>query len=375
MSIKEIQAKSILRKHRRVDSWFISGYGMNLYRGCTHNCAYCDGRSEKYQVDGEFGCDIAVKTNAVEVLRRELDPRRKRKPMKRSFVMLGGGVGDSYQPVEKKYGLTRKALNLLYEFNLPVHVLTKSTMIERDMDIIRKINEMSRALVSFSFSSVDDETSAVFEPGVPAPSERLRTLARFKSEGIACGMFLMPVIPFVTDRREFMEDSVRKARDAGLDYIVFGGMTLKEGRQKEYFIKNLEKYRPGLSAEYENIYRGGKWGEATGEYYGTINKAFNTIAKEYGMAKRIPASLFRDILAENDLVSVILDQMDYLLKLEGRKSPFGYASHVISGLERPLSSMGDALRTLKGIGPATERMILEILETKTASHYESLLRG
>lgn len=348
---------------------------MNLYRGCTHNCVYCDGRAEKYQVEGEFGSEIAVKTNAIDVLRRELDPRRKRKPLRRSFVMLGGGVGDSYQPADKKYQLTRKALNLLYEFNLPVHILTKSTLIERDMDIIKKINEMTRALVSFSFSSVDDETSAVFEPGVPSPSERLKTLVRFKNEGIACGMFLMPVIPFITDKREFMEDSVGKAFEACLDYVVFGGMTLKDGRQREYFAKTLERYQPGLTVEYDNIYKGGKWGEATGEYYGAIHKAFNAIATDYGMAKRIPASLFKDILAENDLVSVILDQLDCLLKLDGKKSPYGYAGYAVSRLDKPLSSMKGKLRDLKGIGRTTERIILEILETGTSSYYERLLRG
>ena len=108
--ISEIHAKSILRKQKKVESWFVSRYGMNLYRGCTHNCAYCDGRAEKYNVDGEFGKDIAVKSNALEVLRRELDPSRKRKPMPRGFMFVGGGVCDSYQPAEATYHLTRQKI-------------------------------------------------------------------------------------------------------------------------------------------------------------------------------------------------------------------------------------------------------------------------
>jgi len=79
--IREVEAKSIIRRHRRIDSWFLGGFGLNLYRGCAHNCAYCDGRSESYQVEGEFGRDIAVKTNALSILERELDPARKRKPL------------------------------------------------------------------------------------------------------------------------------------------------------------------------------------------------------------------------------------------------------------------------------------------------------
>ncbi|GAH53049.1 unnamed protein product [marine sediment metagenome] len=154
MTIREIEAKSILRKYKKIDSWFISRYGMNLYRGCTHNCIYCDGRAEGYYVDGEFGEDVTVKVNTIEILRRELDPKRKCTSFKRSFVMIGGGVGDSYQPIEEKYQLTQKVLELMDEYNFPVHILTKSTLIKRDIDILKKINKKNRAIVSFSFSSV-----------------------------------------------------------------------------------------------------------------------------------------------------------------------------------------------------------------------------
>jgi DNA repair photolyase len=167
---------------------------MNLYRGCAHNCVYCDGRSERYQVDGAFGENVVVKTNAVEILRRELKPIGRRVKLKPSFIIVGGGVGDSYQPVEEQYQLTRRTLQLLREYRWPVHILTKSTLVERDLDIIKRINQQKRAIVSFSFSSTDAETSAVFEPHVPPPSERLKTLAFFKRNGVACGMFLLPVI-------------------------------------------------------------------------------------------------------------------------------------------------------------------------------------
>jgi DNA repair photolyase len=373
MTIREIEAKSILRKHKKIDSWFISHYGMNLYRGCTHNCVYCDGRSEGYYVEGEFGEDITVKVNAIEVLSRELDPKRKRTPFKRSFIMVGGGVGDSYGPIEEKYQLTRKTLHLVYEHNFPVHLLTKSTLIKRDIDILKKINEQSRVVVSFSFSSVDDKISAIFEPGVPSPGERLKTLAFFKKEGIACGMFLLPVIPFITDTPKLMEESVGKAVDIGLDFIIFGGMTLKKGRQKDYFFNVLEKYYPHLVGEYENIYTGSKWGNATGEYYSSINQTFNKIAKKYKIPKRIPPLLYRDILSENDLVIVMLEHIDYFLKMEGKSSPYGYAAYSISKLKEPLSSMKSNLRRLKGVGKITEGIILEIIKTGSSTYYENLL--
>jgi DNA repair photolyase len=372
VTVKEIEAKSILRKNNKIDSWFISHYGMNLYRGCTHDCIYCDGRSEGYYVDGEFGKDVAVKINAIDVLRRELDSKRKRTPLKKSYMLVGGGVGDSYQPIEKKYELTRKTLQLLYENNWPVHLLTKSTLVKRDIDILKKINEKNRSIVSFSFSSADDKIGAIFEPGVPSPSERLETIEFFKDEGISCGMFLLPVIPFVTDKPNILEETIRQAKDAGVDFIIFGGMTLKEGKQKNYFFETLKKAYPELTTEYNHIYRGDKWGNAIGEYYESINQTFNVIAKKYKVPKRIPPALYKDILSENDLVIVILEHIDYLLKLEEKKSPYGYAAYSISKLNEPLSSIKNELRQIKGVGEVTERIILEILNTGNSSYYEKL---
>jgi len=375
VAVKEIKAKSVLRKHKRIDSWFLSQYGMNFYRGCSHNCIYCDGRSEGYYVEGEFGEDVWVKVNAIELLRKELDPRRKRIPLKKCFIMLGGGVGDSYQPVEKKYKLSRRALQLLYNFKLPVSILTKSTLIERDIDIIKKINERNRAIVSFSFSSVDDNISSIFEPGVPSPRERLKTLRLFKDEGISCGMFLMPVIPFLTDTPRIMDETIRKAKELDLNFIIFAGMTLKDGRQKEYFLDILKKNYPHLIPEYSNIYKKDIWGSPTGDYYKSIHTTFDMISKKYQIPRRIPSKLFNDILSENDLVTVILEQLEYLLKLQGKESSYRWAANSISKLTDPLSSMKKDLRRINGVGPTTERIILEILETGTSSYYEKLLTG
>lgn len=372
MAVREIQAKSILRRHKKIDSWFISHYSMNLYRGCIHNCTYCDGRYEGHHVEGTFGEDVVVKVNAVEVLRRELNPR---KSLKKSYMMPGGGVGDSYQPVEERYQLIRKTLRLLSEYRFPVHMLTKSTLIRRDMDILAEINEQSRAIVSFSFSSVDDRMGAIFEPGVPPPSERLHMFSLFKREGIACGMFLLPVIPFVTDTPELMEHAVRKAKEVGVDFIIFGGMTLKEGRQMEYFLRALETHYPEILSRYRDIYRGDVWGNPMEAYTRTLHTTFSRIAKRYHIPLRIPSSLYVDILDENDRVVVMLEHMDYLLKMEGRPSPFGYAARSLSRINEPLSSMKGKLRELRGIGEITESIILEILETGTSSYYETLLFG
>jgi len=375
LNITEIEAKSILRKYKKIDSWFISHYGMNLYRGCSHNCAYCDGRAEGYYVEGEFGKDVAVKINGIEILARELDPARKRRPFKQSFIMAGGGVGDSYQPAEEKYQLSRKVLQLLYKYNFPVHVLTKSTLIMRDMDILKNINEQRKAVISFSFSSVDNRISSIFEPGVPPPAERLKTLALFKEQGFACGMFLMPVIPFVTDTKGLIEQAVKRGAEIGVDFIIFSGMTLKQGRQQEYFLNTLKSHYPEMVSRYRSIYRGDRWGQAATAYYHRINRIFSEIADRYKIPKRMPLPVFRDILSENDLVIVLLEHINYLLKLQGGNSPFGYAAYSISKLKEPLSEVKEKLLQIRGVNRNTQAIILEILDTGSSAYYRKLAAG
>ena len=372
MIIQEIKAKSILLKHSKIDSWFVSRYGMNLYRGCIHNCAYCDGRSERYHVDGAFGENVAVKINAIPILRKELHPLRKRVKLKPSFILLGGGVGDSYQPVEEKYRLTRKALHLLYEYNWPVHILTKSALVARDMDLIRKINHQNRAIVSFSFSSIDDNIGRIYEPFASPPTERLEALRLFKKEGIATGMFLLPVIPFITDTSNAIEEALRKAKEIGVDFVIFGGLTLKTGVQKDFFYNLLNEMRSDLLPKYKEIYKETKWGQAASDYYENINSIFNKKARDLNISTRMPLYLFSDILWENDLVIVILEHLDYFLRLEGKRSSYGYAAYQISKLSKPLSSIKSNLRKISGVGEKTESIILEILETKNSSIYTSL---
>ncbi len=374
MTITNIQAKSILRKHKRVDSWFVSRYGMNLYRGCLHDCTYCDGRADVYQVAGEFGRDVAVKENAIEILLKELDPARKRVPLKKAYIMLGGGVGDCYQALDKKYQLSRQALGLIHHFGFPVHILTKSTLVQRDIDLICSINEKNRAIVSMSFSSVDEEKSAVFEPNVPSPEKRLNVLAEFKSQGIACGMFLMPVIPFITDTPELIEASISKAVETGLDFIVFSGMTLKPGRQWDYFISKVNQDYPEQVKDILSIYaEADRWGNALSQYYDQLQQMFCKIAGRYKIPVRMPPALFTDILDENDRVIVMLEHIDYMLKIQNAKSPYGYAAYSLSQLKESISSIKGKLTSLKGVGPATERLILEILETGRSDLYEKLL--
>ena len=367
--INEIVAKSILRKQKCVDSWFISSCGMNLYRGCTHNCSYCDGRAEKYNVEGEFGKNVEVKINAIEILEQELNPSNKRIPLRKGFVLLGGGVCDAYQPIENKYFLSGRTLELIEKYKYPVHILTKSTLVLRDLEIISKINKQSKAIISFSFSSCNDIVSKIFEPGVPSPSERLDAIKKIKEQGINCGMFLIPVIPYITDTDEFLEESISKAKEAGIDFIIFGGMTLKEGKQKQHFINTLSGFNPELVKAYQGIYPPSKWGNASNEYYSSINKKYISLIKKYHIPVRVPFYLYSDILSENDKIIVMLEHLHYIHQLKGEDSFFGLAARSISELKIPVSEIINTLTSLKGIGHFTEKIILEIIKTGDSKYF------
>jgi hypothetical protein len=171
-----------------------------------------------------------------------------------------------------------------------------------------------------------------------------------------------------------IDNVVSRAKTAGIDFIVFGGMTLKPGRQQEYYLNVLRDHYPELLPEYASTYPGGKYGAAISDYYRAIAQTFNLVASKYKMAKRMPAQIFNDILHENDLVIVILEQLDYLLRLKGAKSPYGYAAYSISKLAEPLSSL-KSLRQIKGVGQTTEKAIREIIRTGSCVQYEKLLRG
>lgn len=176
---REVQAKTIARAGKIVDPWFLARLGMNLYRGCEHGCRYCDGRAEKYRVEGVFDRDIAIKVNAPMVLARELS--RLREP---GFVLVGGGVSDAYQPAEQHHGLARQALLLVLRHKLPVHVLTKSELVERDFDVLQSMTPVlapSSPAVFKRWTTVYERTSSL------ARARSMRVLARLpKRSAAAC---------------------------------------------------------------------------------------------------------------------------------------------------------------------------------------------
>lgn len=233
-----VQAKGIIS----------SSNGMNLYRGCQHGCIYCDSRSRCYQMDHIFE-DIEVKQNALELMEQAL--KRKRTP-----CMIGtGSMTDPYMPLERELGMTRRALELIDRYGFGVSLLTKSDLVLRDMDLLKRINERSKAVVQMTLTTYDDTLCGILEPNVCPTSRRFEVLCRFRDAGIPTVVWISPILPMINDTRENVEGILDYCVRSGVTGVVcFGmGLTLREG-SREYYYQALDRHFPGMKQEYIRRY-------------------------------------------------------------------------------------------------------------------------
>ena len=219
-----VNAKTILTPH-----------SMNIYRGCSHGCIYCDARSKCYQFTHDFE-DIEVKQNAPELLEETLKKKRKR-------CMIGtGSMGDPYIPLEKDLQLMRRCLEIIERYNFGVTLQTKSDLVLRDIDILERINNKTKAVVQMTLTIADDKVCKLIEPGVCPTSRRFEVLCECKARGIPTVVWFSPLLPFINDTKENVEGIVDYCERAGVKAIIcFGiGLTLREGN-REYFYSALDK--------------------------------------------------------------------------------------------------------------------------------------
>ena len=277
--IKEIQAKTLLSRVKGRDDWFGLYYNMNLYRGCQHQCIYCDSRSECYQIE-DFNHDVLVKANAIDLLRLEL-------PGKRLIGTIGtGSMNDPYMPLEADLQLTRRALEVIAGFGFPVHVITKSDLVLRDLDLLEKISRKTYAAVTFTVTTADDSLSKRLEPGAPVSSRRLAALRTLSQRGLLAGVTLMPVLPFIEDTEENIRAIVRMAHAAGAKYILPAfGMTLRD-RQRAYYYARLDQLFPGLRPRYEKTF-GGRY-SAPARNARQLGQVFAGLCEHLGVATKMP---------------------------------------------------------------------------------------
>ena len=225
-----------------------SNNGMNIYRGCTHGCIYCDSRSKCYGLTHEFE-DIEVKINAPQLLEKALKSKRKK-------CMIGtGAMCDPYLHIEENLKLTRKCLELIDQYVYGVAVQTKSTRVLRDMDLLKSINDKTKAVVQMTMTTYDETLCKILEPNVSTTKERFETLLQFKEAGIPTVAWLTPILPFINDTEENIRGILEYCVEAGVKGIIcFGmGVTLRDG-DREYFYKALDKHFPGIKNKYIRTY-------------------------------------------------------------------------------------------------------------------------
>ena len=225
-----------------------SNNGMNIYRGCTHGCIYCDSRSKCYGLTHEFE-DIEVKINAPQLLEKALKSKRKK-------CMIGtGAMCDPYLHIEENLKLTRKCLELIDQYEYGVAVQTKSTRVLRDMDLLKSINDKTKAVVQMTMTTYDETLCKILEPNVSTTKERFETLLQFKKAGIPTVVWLTPILPFINDTEENIREILEYCVEAGVKGIIcFGmGVTLRDG-DREYFYKALDKHFPGIKNKYIRTY-------------------------------------------------------------------------------------------------------------------------
>jgi len=285
--VREVYVKSVLNKHRRRDEWFLDEYSINPYIGCSFNCTYC------YVYGGRYGYwrkqGFSVKVNAPRILSKELSRIARKGGY--GFIAIGSAT-EPWMPIEERYMVTRRCLEVVLHYRFPIHCLTKSTLILRDIDLLREISEKAvlpldlrdklehGVLVTVSLSTIDKDVARLFEPGAPDPFKRLEVLSELREHGLCAGLAFIPLLPFISDTLESIEDMVKAARDYRASYVFFGCLTLDEGVRERYYSVLRREY-PELIPRYERLYSG-KWYPLR-SYQDRVMKVASSLCKKYGL--------------------------------------------------------------------------------------------
>ena len=266
---------------------FAGSWTINPYRGCSHACRYCFARTTHRYLDFDTGHDfdtqIVVKTNVVEVLRRELRTRRAAVPM----VMLGSNT-DPYQRAEGRYKLMPGIYRELASAGVPFSLLTKGTLVRRDLPLLARLSDELPISVSMSIPIVDERLREQFEPGAPPAAARLATVSQATALGIPVDVFLMPVLPLLTDSRATLAHALELIRGAGARRVLYSALHLRPG-VRDWFLRWLGEYHPGLVGAYQGIYGGGAY--ASRGYRRHLAGVVKPLLREFGLDGRAPRAV------------------------------------------------------------------------------------
>lgn len=275
--IREIEVKSALHYHSKK---FATNYDLNIYRGCEHKCKYCFAQysSIKY-LEADFFNDIYVKINIADMLDRELS----RKSWKKQFINISG-VCDCYQPIEEKYQLMCKVLEILIKHKNPVFILTKSPLILRDIDLIEELSKSTKVCIATTITTLNENIRKKIEPNTKSSVERLNMIKQFaKIKNCITQVMMMPVIPYLTDNTKDIENLYKSCAEVGVDNVITAPINMR-GDLKKFFYNFLINNFPNTYEKIQHLYKGAYISkDYNKKFYNFINK----IRKKYGFCRKI----------------------------------------------------------------------------------------
>lgn len=292
---KEIEIKSVLNKTKKRDSWFLCDYTINMYSGCSFNCLYCYIRGSKYGTHMER--NLGIKVNAIERLEKQLATKAKKQQY---GIIVVSSATDPYLQFEEEYKLTRQALALIAKYRFPVHIITKSDLVIRDLDLLEEIDQTAilpvdlqeklgrGTMITFSFSTIDEKIAAIFEPGATSPTLRLEALKAVKEKGFLSGISMMPMIPYVSDIGTHLEELFSTFTKLGADYILPATITLfghQPSDSRTLVFRAIEKHYPHLLPKYQKLFKDSA--ELPAYYRNAFHRKMKELAQKYEVRDRI----------------------------------------------------------------------------------------
>ncbi|TET80320.1 MAG: radical SAM protein [Candidatus Heimdallarchaeota archaeon] len=405
MIIEEYDAKSLVRTARTsLFSW--AEVYLNPYQGCEHDCVYCDGKAESYYMHDDFGQRIRVKKNAPELLelyfkkqgffpvnrektstlidyfpnlRESADSSKKKK-----FVLfIGGGVCDVYQPAEKEVKMTRKLLQIAYDYKIPVFFLTKNTLILRDLDLLKKINEESYACASFTITLTDEKKQKIFEPNASTSQERFEAVEKLRDEGIHSGIYFYPTLPFIGDTEENMNSIYKTGKGVGAEFIYCWGLTLKPGRNKNQFMKALQDHFSEYYQKYKELYGNeDKYGNLDSKKFEELGLIWPEIrGYKLGYELKIDYTSKRYVpegrIETNLIIAEVLHRLAYLKSFFIKSSKYetrqlNLTAKYLNSFSKDISEMSDEVRRKLDIDKVVVPYIEEYLQEKRSKTLKSI---
>ncbi|MEM7297382.1 MAG: radical SAM protein [Bacteroidota bacterium] len=291
---KEIEAKTVLNKTKRRDPWFLDDYTFNPYSSCAFNCLYCYIRGSKYGTNLEK--TLSAKINAPEILDRQLATHAKKG---RHGIIVISSATDPYLRIEEKYQITRQALEIILKHKFPVHIITKSDLIERDFDLLEEIDKTAilpkdlsglnrGTIISFSFSTLQDHVAGIFEPGAPPPSKRLKAVEECIQHRFLTGVSLMPLLPYISDTGEQLRHYFETFKNLNVNHIFPATITLfgKGNTSSKTLVMNaIKKHFPELLEKYEQFFA--QSDQMPTYYQKAFKKKMQQLLKEYDLKDNI----------------------------------------------------------------------------------------